>query len=151
MEDEFFEIIKSVKKIGTKNALDALKKVQMEVIAPPDVIITTATSIVIKEWGNKYDEDDLFQQNIRGEVVSARNTIIVIVSKLTHFDTKKLYDSLVYEMNIKHKMFNVRSIRRVIWEFRELDSKNKFDKAIIDRTEKVLEKVVSVIKKNQKK
>jgi len=151
MEDEFFEIIKSVKKIGTKNALDLLKKAQTEVYAPPPVIISTTISMVIKEWGGKYTMEDLFQQNVRGEVVLARNTIIVIVSKLTKFDNRKLYDSLVYEINIKHQVFNVRSVRRALCEFRDLDSKNKFDKVVIDRTEKVLENVVSKIQKKNKK
>lgn len=131
-DKQLVETIKSV--LSNKRALDVLKREVSH-----STVINFTINVVIKEWDNKYSKEDLFQPNIRGEVVVARNTIIVVANKLTLLNARDLY---------KHvdELLPLRTVRRILCEFRELDSKNKFDKITIDRTEKILEIVVSGLK-----
>lgn len=127
------EVIKSV--LGTKRTAAILKKEVSQ-----SVMINLTINAVIKEWENKYTKDELFQQHIRGEVVFARNTIIVVCNKLTLLNAKDLHSYIdMQSVGVKH-------IRRIIQRFRDLDSKNKFDKAIIDKAERIMAIVISETK-----
>lgn len=135
MKDEFVEAIKSA--LGTKRAVNLLKQEVSHT-----VVINFVINTVIKEWDNKYTKDDLFQRHNRGEIVVARNITIVVANKLTHLLPKDLYNYIDIPGGIGTK-----SIRRTIQEYRDLDSKNKFDKLIIDKAEKIMSIVISEMKK----
>lgn len=132
-EKKIDEVIKSV--LGTKRTTALLKKEVSQ-----SVMINLTINAVIKEWDNKYTKDELFQQHIRGEVVFARNTIIIVANKLTLLNAKDLHSYIdMQSVGVKH-------IRRIIQRFRDLDDKNKFDKAIIDKAERIMAIVINEIK-----
>ena len=165
----FVEIIKSVQRMGTTKALDVLKNVRIENERFSCAnIINLIINTVIKEWGYKYKKEDFFRRQIRGEVVQARKTIIVVASKLTLIrkvapssssspslevlpvkitESEALQEILYEFVNLPGD--GARTIRRTLREYRKLDINNKIDKVIINRTEKVLE-AVSIKIKNKK-
>jgi hypothetical protein len=131
------ETIKSV--LSNGRSFKVLKKEVSHTL-----IINFTIDSVIKEWDNKFNRNDLFKRHIRGEIVLARNVAIVVVNKLTLLSPKDLFNYMPNGIGTK-------SIRRTILEYRKLDMKNKFDKTIIDRTEKILEIVVSGMNKIKNK
>ena len=136
-DKDFSETIKSV--LSNKRALDVLKKEVSH-----SAVINFTINVVIKKWDSKYTKENLFQQHIRGEIVLVRNTIVVVANKITMLNATDLHrymDDLLPE----------RTIRRILCEFKELDSNNKFDKIIIDKTEEILSIVLSSMNKNKNK
>ena len=136
-DKDFSETIKSV--LSNKRALDVLKKEVSH-----SAVINFTINVVIKKWDSKYTKENLFQQHIRGEIVLVRNTIVVVANKITMLNATDLHRYM-------DDLLPVRTIRRILCEFKELDSNNKFDKIIIDKTEEILSIVLSSMNKNKNK
>lgn len=130
----------SVKCIGAKKTVAVLKKAQM--ITGNADIIDFVIRTVIDEWKGAFSKNDFFKQNIRGDIVVARNMIFVLVSKVTGLTPK----------DISGHMKNISdfTIRNAICNYHKLDRENRFDKIIIERHERVLMIVKSTTEKKEK-
>ena len=139
-DKEYAEIIRSVQQIGTKKVLNALKKIQTESL-DKDVIIDLTINTIINEWDNKYTREQLFGLNIRGELVSARTAFIIVSNRITLLGPTELHRYM--------DSVSARVIRDTLYRFSVLDCKNKFDKVIIERVEKVIEIVKGKLNLNK--
>jgi hypothetical protein len=97
------------------------------------LIIDGIVDIVIKEWNGRFSRDDLFFPNIKGDVVSARNMILVIAKRATDFTPKEISKYFPHVEDY--------TVRSAIRYYNSLDKGNKYDKIIIDRYQKLLTQI----------
>ncbi len=136
---ELFENMhKSVRVNGVKKTVEILKKSQSK----KDnnlVIINFIIDVVIQDWDGVFrSKNDFLKPNLRGDSVSARSMVLVLIDKCTVLTFKEIQN---------HLDIPYYTIRRSIYDYKKLDRKNKFDKIIIERHEKLLDKILKFTNK----
>ena len=137
-DKEFVQLIdtmrKSVQKLGTKGAIDALKNAHNAKDGNA-VMVNFIIERVVLEWGGLFSKNDFFKPNIRGEAVIARNMIFVLISKSLCLTPKEIREYV--------ERCSDTTIRAAICYYHKLDKNNKYDKIIIDRHEKLFSQIAN--------
>ena len=136
---ELFENIKKSIKTGrVKHANEALRK-SHKGDDEDSVITNQIIESTILEWNksSSFSKKDFYRANIRGEVVKARNLVIVLMKKKTSLSIKSI--------SIHFKV-STRVIHSAINNFNKLDANNKFDKQVIETHDKILNRINTITK-----
>ena len=132
MTKEFTELLgnlhESVKAVGIKKTADVLKKAKKDSTHADKINLIINT--VLEHYGDKFPARDLFRRNIRGDVVSARNMIFVLITETTYLIPKEISP---YMGGLPDY-----TIRNAICNHGKLDPLNRFDKKTIDQHDKLL-------------